>query len=116
MNKFVEVMTEKDTYTANGALTNSTSHSACLDLFFLAGACRKETEGNIVAKLTSAYIEDRVKTLKIIFWAGDIRQGAGERRFFKIALEWLNAVHKEDLEKYLSYVPEIGRASCRERV
>lgn len=109
MNKFLEVMTEKDAYTNNGALTNSTSHNACLDLFFLAGACRKESEQNIINKLVQAYSEDRVKTLKIIFWAGDIRQGAGERRFFKLALNWLNNNHKEDLETYMSYVPEFSR-------
>lgn len=109
LNKFVEVMQEKDTYTHNGALTNSTSHNACLDLFFLAGACRKESEQNIISKLSSAYVQDKIKCLKIIFWAGDIRQGAGERRFFKLALNWLNDNHKDDLEKYLTYIPEYSR-------
>ena len=109
MNRLLEAMTEKDTYTANGAVTNSTSHNACLDLFFLAGACRNESEQNIINKLVCAYEEDRVKCLKIIFWAGDIRQGAGERRFFKLALKWLNEFHQEDLVKYLSYVPEFSR-------
>jgi hypothetical protein len=108
-SRFVEVMTEEDTYTENGAVTNSTSHDSCLDLFFLAGACRNETEQNIINKLVCAYEQDRVKCLKIIFWAGDIRQGAGERRFFKFALNWLNNNHREDLEKYLSYVPEFSR-------
>lgn len=109
MNRFLEVMTEKDAHTHNGALTNSTSHNACLDLFFLAGACRNESEKNIINKLVQSYSEDRVKTLKIIFWAGDIRQGAGERRFLKLALNWLKNNHKEDLEQYLSYVPEFSR-------
>ena len=109
MSKFVEVMTEKDTYTYNGALTNSTSHNACLDLFFLAGACRNESEQNIIAKLSSAYVENKVKCLKIIFWAGDIRQGAGERRFFKLALNWLNDNYKDDLNLYLQYIPEYSR-------
>lgn len=108
-SKFIEVMTEKDTYTENGALTNSTSHDSCLDLFFVAGACRNESEQNIINKLVCAYNQDRVKCLKIIFWASDIRQGAGERRFFKLALKWLNNNHKEDLEQYLSYVPEFSR-------
>ena len=52
MKTFIEVMTEKDTYTANGAITNSTSHNYCLDLFFLAGACRNESEQNIINLLT----------------------------------------------------------------
>lgn len=106
---FVEMMTEKDSLTANGALTNSTSHNFNVDLFFLAGACRKETQENIEKALTKSYEFDRVKTLKIIFWAGDIRQGAGERRFFKLALKWLNDNHADDLQTYLSFIPEYSR-------
>lgn len=109
MNKFLEAMTEEDALTANGALTNSTSHSGCLDLFFLAGACRSESQENICKVLTRSYEEDRVKTLKIIFWAGDIRQGAGERRFFKTALTWLSINHYDDLRSYISYVPQFSR-------
>lgn len=106
---FVEMMTEKDTLTKNGAITNSTSHNYNLDLFFLAGACRNESERNIFNLLAQSYDFDRVKTLKIIFWAGDIRQGAGERRFFKLALNWLYNHHKTDLLDYLDYVPEFSR-------
>ena len=109
MNKLVETMLVKDSYTANGAITNSTSLNNCLDLFFLAGACRTETIKNIETKLQQAYLEDRVTTLKIIFWAGDIRQGAGERRFFKLALNWLLNNHSEDLFNYIEYVPEFSR-------
>ncbi len=109
MNKFIETMLTKDSFTANGAITNSTSLNNCLDLFFLAGACRNESVRNIEAKLTASYVQDKIKTLKIIFWAGDIRQGAGERRFFKIAINWLNNNYKEDFEKYLQYIPEFSR-------
>lgn len=109
MNKFIETIITENELTYNGALTNSTSLNNCLDLFFLAGACRSESVQNIEAKLTASYVEDKIKTLKIIFWAGDIRQGAGERRFFKIALNWLNGNHRDDLEKYLEYIPEYSR-------
>lgn len=106
---FVQMMQEKDVLTKNGALTNSTSHNANLDLFFLAGACRNEDEKNIELALLKSYNFDRLKTLKIIFWAGDIRQGAGERRFFKIALEWLAKNHIEDIQNNLSLIPEFSR-------
>ena len=110
MNGFVEMMTEKDTLTENGAITNSTSHNYNLDLFFLAGACRNESEKNINILLNNAWNEgDKILTLKTIFWAGDIRQGAGERRFFKIALTWLYNNHKEEFYKYLDKVPEFSR-------
>ena len=106
---FVEMMTEKDTLTANGAVTNSTSHNYNVDLFFLAGACRKESAENIERALTKSYAEDKLKTLKIIFWAGDIRQGAGERRFFKLALNWLVENHPDDIQNNVQYIPEFSR-------
>ena len=67
MSRLINAMRTKDTLTANGAVTNSTTLNNCLDLFFLAGACRTESVENIERKLTAAYVEDRVKTLKIIF-------------------------------------------------
>ena len=106
---FVEMMTEKDSYTKNGAVTNSTSHNFCVDLFFLAGACRNEDVKAIENVITKAYAQDRLKTLKIIFWACDIRQGAGERRFFKVALNWLNKNHPEDIQNNISLIPEFSR-------
>ena len=109
MTSFVEMMTEKDTLTANGAITNSTSHNYNVDLFFLAGACRNESVENIENVLTKSYNQDRLKTLKIIFWAGDIRQGAGERRFFKLALSWLSRKHPEDIQNNLKWIPEFSR-------
>ena len=106
---FVEMMTEKDTLTANGAVTNSTSHNCNVDLFFLAGACRNESVENIEKALVKSYSFDPLKTRKIIFWAGDIRQGAGERRFFKIALNWLSKNHPEDIQNNLDLIPEFSR-------
>ena len=106
---FVEMMTEKDTLTANGAVTNSTSHNYNVDLFFLAGACRNESTENIERALVKSYVFDPLKTRKIIFWAGDIRQGAGERRFFKTALNWLSKNHPEDIQNNLDLIPEFSR-------
>lgn len=83
-------MRQQDSFTENGALTNSTSLNACVDLFFLAGASRNLSEGVINQKIATAYAEDPYLTVKIIFWAGDVRGGAGERRFFRTALKWLD--------------------------
>lgn len=109
MTTFLEAMTTNDSTTANGAVTNSTSSNYNVDLFFLAGACRRQSEQNIISALQKSYAQDRLKTLKIIFWAGDIRQGAGERRFFKIALSWLSENHPDDIQDNLSLIPEFSR-------
>lgn len=109
MNTFLQEAQSSDSLTNNGAVTNSTSLNKCLDLFFLAGACREVSDGDIIIKLEKAYQEDQTKCLKIIFWAGDIRYGAGERRFFKLALEWLYNHHTEVFHKYFELVPEYSR-------
>jgi hypothetical protein len=109
LNPLFAAMQTKDAETLNGAITNSTTQDKLLDLFFIAGACRNETEENINKALQAAYIQDSIKTLKIIFWAGDIREGAGERRFFRIALKWLENNYKDTLERIIPLVPEYSR-------
>ncbi len=106
---FIEALQTKDTFTENGAVTNSTTHNYCLDLFFLAGACRNVSKQNLENLFVRAYNFDRLKTLKIMFWAGDIRQGAGERKFFKTALNWLSQKHPEDIQNNLDLIPEMSR-------
>lgn len=96
-SQLVNATRQNDSLTENGAVTNSTSLSSCLDLFFFAGACRTQDTGVIERKLEAAWVESPEKTLRIIFWAGDIRGGAGERRFFVTALKWLDQYHKEEL-------------------
>lgn len=107
--KLVNVSRQHDSKTYNNAVTHSTSLNSVLDLFFIAGACRKVAQVDIERMLLSSWVENPDLTLRLIFWAGDIRQGAGERRFFKIALYWLERNHPETLEKNLRFIPEFSR-------
>lgn len=109
MSKLIQALSTKDSFTANGAITHSTSLNAVLDLFFIAGASRTMEESAIQNMLTKAYAEDKFLTLKLIFWAGDIRSGQGERRFLRIALKWLETYHNSVLEQLLQFVPEFNR-------
>lgn len=97
------------TLTQNGALTNRTSGSFCLDLFFRAGAMRLATEEEIAAAVNRAYAEDPVKTLRIIFFARDIRGGLGERRFFRTAVKALAAYAPAAIERNAYLFAEYGR-------
>lgn len=108
-SKLIQTLTTKDSFTANGAITHSTSLNAVLDLFFIAGASRTMEESAIQNMLTKAYSENKFLTLKVIFWAGDIRGGQGERRFLRIALKWLETYHNSVLEQLLQFVPEFNR-------
>lgn len=108
-NKLVNSLRQGDSYTQNGAITNSTTLNSVLDLFFKAGASRKLSENDIIGMLESSYQEDKLLTLKLIFWAGDIRGGAGERRFFRIALNWLKEKDENIFEKNFRLIPSFNR-------
>lgn len=97
------------TYTENGALTNRTSGSFCLDLFFKAGAMRGASEQEIADVVTRAYAEDPVKTLKIVFFARDIRGGLGERRFFSVAVKTLAGIAPNAVNRNVRFFAEYGR-------
>lgn len=95
--------------TQNGALTHKSSGSDCIDLFFGAGSMRNATEDRISKAVIRAYCEDPEKTMKIIFYARDVRGGLGERRFFRTALHTLGDFAPEAVERNLGYISEYGR-------
>ena len=97
------------TYTENGALTNRTSGSFCLDLFFKAGAMRGASEQEISDVVTRAYAEDPVKTLKIVFFARDVRGGLGERRFFSAAVKTIANIAPDAVNRNARFFAEYGR-------
>lgn len=97
------------TYTENGALTNRTGGSYCLDLFFGAGAMRNASREEIAAAVTRAYAEDPEKTMKIIFFARDVRGGLGERRFFRAAVRALADFAPAAVERNVPLFAEYGR-------
>lgn len=109
MSSLFQAITTNDAQTTNGAVTHSTSHNSVLDLFFIAGASRNESEDSIKTLIQKAYVTDPLLTLKLIFWAGDCRGGLGERRFFKIALNFLRDNYPTTLKKNLNLIPFFNR-------
>jgi hypothetical protein len=95
--------------TENGALTNASSLNKVLDLFFQAGAMRSRPDSDIEAMVDAAATQDLALTIKLIFWARDVTRGAGERRFFKVALSRLVQNYPDELAHIVRYVPEYGR-------
>ncbi len=97
------------TLTENGALTNSSTNSALLDFFALAGAMRSRPEADITALFEKAYYADRANALKCAFYFRDARGGQGERKVFRAILKWL-ALHDPELAKAnLKNIPFFGR-------
>jgi len=62
--------------TANGAVTNKSSLSECVDYFGLAGGLRSDPN-KAVSLFSNAYAEDPDAAMKILFYLRDIRQGQG---------------------------------------
>ncbi len=97
------------TLTENGAVTLATTLSDCLDLFATVGALRRESDQEITARFMRAFSENKDIAMKLLFFARDVRGGLGERRVFRVILQWLAENAPESLRKNLAYIAEYGR-------
>ena len=97
--------------TENGAFAyESTAQGALLDLFSQIGALRPCTEDEITRKFAAAFKEDKLLATKMMFYAGDIRQGGlGERRTFRICLRWMAENHPAIVVKNIYLIPYFNR-------
>ncbi len=97
------------TLTENGAVTHATTGSDCLDFFATVGALRRQPDSDIVTRFVRAWSENPDLAMKILFYARDIRGGLGERRIFRVIMEWLAVNVPASVRKNLVYVAEYGR-------
>ena len=78
-----DALQTQDTVTENGMTTNSSTLNHCVDLFLQIGAMRGMDKKRLVSKFSKAYNEDALVAMRILFWARDVRGGAGERQIFR---------------------------------
>ena len=97
------------TYTENGAATHITTFSDCLDLFATIGALRDRQEQEITQRFLRAFTEDPDLALKTLFFARDVRGGLGERRVFRVCLQWLAHNAPTSAKKNIPHIAEYGR-------
>ena len=95
--------------TENGAFAYSTTQNALLDLFAQIGALRPRSENEIRQKYAEAYHVDAALATKMLFYAGNIRGGLGERRTFRICLKWLAQNHPAIAKQNIANVPLFNR-------
>lgn len=107
--KLVDALRTQDTVTENGMATNSSSLNYCVDLFFTIGAMRGQDKERLIGNFSLAFNEDPTRAMKILFWARDVREGAGERQIFKDILVYLVENHSESLKKNIALISEYGR-------
>lgn len=98
-----------ETTTTNGAVAYKSTKSDVLDLFSQGGAMRHKSDEEVVRLFSKAFAENATLALKTLFYLRDIKQGQGERRFFKLALQHLALHHRESLVKNLHLIPQFGR-------
>ncbi len=107
--KLVDALRQEDRLTENGMATNSTSLDSVVDLFYNIGAMRGQDKERLITTFSKAFYQDPTRAMKILFWARDIRGGAGERQVFRDIMKYLAKSHPEALTKNLSLIPEYGR-------
>ena len=117
---FADIMKEKSNLklTENGAMAfEDTGEGSLLDLFSQIGGLRNRQDFEIEAKFAAAYRENPLFATKMLFYCGDVREGLGERKIFRICLRWLAVNHPEIVEKNLTSIPFYNRwDSCFELV
>lgn len=101
--------TANRTFTENGAAAYRTTESDCLDLFASIGAFRHRDDDAIIAAFQRAYAENADLAMKILFYSRDIRGGLGERRTFRIIINWLASDKPESVQKNLAHIAGFGR-------
>lgn len=97
------------TFTENGAVTYETTGSECLDLFATVGALRSSSEQAILNRFIRAFTENPDLALKTLFFARDVRGGLGERRVFRVCLNWLACNAPDSAKKNIPHIAEYGR-------
>lgn len=110
-NTFTKVMNHEGNlrFTENGAAAYATTNNPLLDCNFAVTNWRFSDEDEIISMFSQAYNADPIMAITWAFFLRDCRGGLGERRSFRIILEWLLNNHSDNLEKVLNYIPEYGR-------
>ncbi|MBQ3157898.1 MAG: DUF2828 family protein [Clostridia bacterium] len=97
------------TITENGAATYASTLSDCLDLFATIGAIRQESDEEIITRFSRAFAENADIAMKILFFGRDVRGGLGERRVFRVIVNWLAGHEPAALRRNIALIPEYGR-------
>lgn len=97
-------------YTSNGAVAYKSTGSALLDINTSIAALRSESDGRVIEMFRKAYSENPRLAIRWLFYAGDIREGQGERRLFKLCLrDMMNNGGEDIIANLIPLIPEYSR-------
>ena len=110
-NKFMNGLSATNAfgYTENGAVKRNSTGSGLYDMFALGAAYRTRSDDDCGLLFKNAYDENPEYALKCLFYIGDVREGQGERRFFRICYRWLIIFDIEAARRNLRYIPKFKR-------
>lgn len=97
------------TTTENGAIALKSTKSGLLDAFGTLGAMRTSNEAEIIKTFNLAFAEDKELAMKLLFYIRDIRGGQGERRVFRVIMNYLAKNKPEVVVKNLDNFAFYGR-------
>lgn len=109
MKTLLGAMQTKNSLTENGMVTNSSSLNHSVDLFFQIGAMRGADKTRLINVFTKSFVENPLTAMKLLFWARDVRGGAGERQIFKDIVTHLANTRTSVMAKNIHLVSEFGR-------
>lgn len=109
MNAIKNELNDEKCLTTNGAVGYATSGKKLLDLNFSVTSLRKQSEQEIINKFMDAYYEDPLLAMKWLFYARDAREGIGERRLFRVVIQYLATLKPDIVRSVVELVSEYGR-------
>lgn len=95
--------------TDNGALAYASSGHPLIDFNFAVSSMRDADPNKILDKFVECVNADHDLAVKYLFYLGDIREGIGERRAFRICLNWVAEHEPRLVEKLFCLIPEYNR-------
>ena len=111
MNNFLNALKDETnyTYTENGGVTHKTTKSDLLDMFALGGSMRNRSDEDVILLFKNALEENPVYALKCLYYLRNCRGGQGERRFFRVCINWLANNNPDAVRRNLKFIPLLGR-------
>lgn len=109
MSAMKNEMDNRTSITENGAVGWATTGKNLLDLNFAVASLRKASEQEIISKFIDAYYENPRLAIKWLFYASDVREGLGERRTFRVIMNYLAEQHTDIAIAVLKLIPEYSR-------
>ena len=109
--KFMKALKTETNYiaTENNATAYKSTGTNLYDMFALGASMRNRPDNDVILMFKKAYDEDSEYALKCLFYLRDIESGTGERRFFRLCMNWLASYDTEAAKRNMKYIIDYGR-------